>query len=300
MVAGERITGTVAAAVTPLRDGGERLDEDAFTPLLEFYRAAGLEGLLILGTTGEGVLLGQEERRLTTDLAVAGAGALRVIVHCGAQTTAETCALATHAAQAGADAVAVIAPPYFALAAEEQVQHFAAAAAACAPLPFYVYEYADRSGYAVPVRVVERLRERAPNLVGMKVSDAPFARVEPYLATGLDIFIGAEGVLRQGLERGAVGAVSGVAGAFPEAVAEFVRDPTDERAALVESLRAVLSQRPFQASVKAALALRGVPVRLDVRPPLAPLAAASAASLHAELERLLGADMLRASPVRSA
>jgi dihydrodipicolinate synthase/N-acetylneuraminate lyase len=40
------ISGTLAAAVTPLRDGGTRLDEDAFTPLLEFYRASGLDGLL--------------------------------------------------------------------------------------------------------------------------------------------------------------------------------------------------------------------------------------------------------------
>ncbi|MDQ6606545.1 MAG: dihydrodipicolinate synthase family protein [Actinomycetota bacterium] len=153
----ERISGTLAAAATPLRDAGGRLDEAAFAPLLEFYAASGLEGLLVLGTTGEGILLRGEERRRTAELALADAGPLRVIVHCGAQSTAETCALAAHAAEAGADAVAVIAPPYFALAATELLEHFAAAAAACAPLPFYVYEYADRSGYAVPVDVVRQL-----------------------------------------------------------------------------------------------------------------------------------------------
>ena len=66
----------------------------------------------------------------------------------------------------------MIAPPYFALDEASQLEHFAAAAAACAPLPFYVYEFAITSGYAVPPAVVERLRERAPNLAGMKVSDA--------------------------------------------------------------------------------------------------------------------------------
>jgi hypothetical protein len=91
----------------------------------------------------------------------------------------------------------VIAPPYFALEIDELVQHFAAAAAACHPLPFYLYEYADRSGYVVPVSVIERLRDRATNLAGMKVSDALFERVEPYLATGLDVFIGAEAVLAE-------------------------------------------------------------------------------------------------------
>ena len=190
----------------------------------------------------------------------------------------------------------MIAPPYFAFSADELLEHFAAAAGACAPLPFYVYEYAERSGYRVPVDVVEALRERAPNLAGMKVSDAPFAHVEPYLATGLDVFIGAEGVVREGLANGAVGAVSGVAAVFPEVVSALVRDPTEQRAALVGALRVALSQQPFQASVKAVLGFRGVPVRPDVRAPLRPLPAGAAEPLRAELERVLGVDTL-ARPV---
>jgi len=293
-MADERISGTLAAAVTPLRDGGERLDEGAFAPLLEFYGAGGLEGLLVLGTTGEGILLRPDERRRAAELAIAGAGTLRVIVHCGAQTTAETSALAAHAAEAGADAVAVIAPPYYAFAASELVEHFAAAAAACAPLPFYLYEYADRSGYPIPLDVVQALRERVDNLVGMKVSDAPFELVEPYLATGLDVFIGVEGLLRQGLQNGAAGAVSGLAAAFPEAVSALVREPTPERAVLVESLRAALSEHSLQASVKAALGFRGVPVRPDVRAPLRPLPGGAAARLRAELDRVLALADTRA------
>jgi dihydrodipicolinate synthase/N-acetylneuraminate lyase len=285
-VAGQ-ISGTLAAAATPLRDGGARLDEDAFAPLLGFYRERGLDGVLVLGTTGEGILLGHEERRRAAELALAGAGTLRVIVHCGAQTTAGTAALAAHAAEAGAHGVAVIAPPYFRLEAGELLEHLAAAAAACAPLPYYVYEYADRSGYAVPVPVVEALRERAPNLAGMKVSDAPFERVVPYLETGLDVFIGAEGVLAQGLAHGAAGTVSGVAAAFPEAVSALVREPTVERAALVQALRGALSARPFQASVKVALGWRGVPVGPDVRAPLRALGPDAAAGLRAQLERLV-------------
>lgn len=290
MLAEERISGTVAAAVTPLDSGGERLDQGAFESLLEFYGAAGLDGLLVLGTTGEGVLLRDDERRRVAELAVEGGGGLSVVVHCGAQTTAQTRALAAHAAQCGADAVAVMGPPYFALAGKELLEHFAAAAEACAPLPFYLYEYADRSGYSIPVSVVEELRGRAPNLAGMKVSDAPFERVEPYLALGLDVFIGAESVIPQGLERGAVGAISGVAAAFPEAVVALVREPTIDRLAVVRSLRAALSKHTFQASVKTALGWRGLPVRPDVRAPLRPLTSDSAERLRTELEPLLAAS----------
>lgn len=286
-----RISGTLAAAVTPLREGGERLDEAGFAALLEYYAASGLDGVLVLGTTGEGILLGPDERRRVAELAITEGGALRVIVHCGAQGTAETVALAASAAEAGADGVAVIAPPFFAFEVDELVEHFAAAAAACRPLPFYLYEYADRSGYAIPVAVIERLRERAPNLAGMKVSNSPFERVEPYLTSGLDVFIGAEDVIAQGLQHGAVGSVSGVAAAFPEAVAALVRDPTPERHALVDSLRVALSRQRFQASVKAALGFRGLPVGPDVRAPLRPLPADAARQLRDELERAVGADL---------
>ncbi len=280
----ERISGTLAAAVTPLRDDGQRLDENGFGPLLEFYAGAGLDGLLALGTTGEGILLTVDERRRAASLFVDGP--LPVIMHCGAQSTVETCRWSEHAASAGAAGVAVIAPPYFAFTEDELLEHLAAAAESCAPLPFYVYEYAERSGYVIPVEVVSRLRERAANLVGMKVSDAPFERVAPYLSLGLDVFIGAESVIRPGLEAGAAGAVSGVAAAFPEAVASLVREPTPERARLVEDLRAALSRAPFQASVKAALGTRGVPVAADVRAPLRPLSAGDADRLRASLEEL--------------
>jgi dihydrodipicolinate synthase/N-acetylneuraminate lyase len=291
-MAESRISGTLAAAVTPLRDGGRRLDEDAVAPLLEFYAAGGLEGVLVLGTTGEGILLGSDERRRLTELAVAARGSLGVVVHTGAQTTADTAELSAHAAAAGADGVAVIAPPYYAFTPDELLEHFVAAAAACTPLPFYVYEYADRSGYVVPVEVIQELRNRVDNLVGMKVSDAPFERVQPYLVSGLDVFIGFETVIPEGLEHGAIGTVSGVAAAFPEAIAGLVRDPTPERVALAEELRVALSRHPFQASVKAALGLRGVPVRPEVRAPLQPLGPDAIEELRTALEAIVGAEML--------
>jgi dihydrodipicolinate synthase/N-acetylneuraminate lyase len=297
-MADERISGTVAAAVTPLRDGGARLDEQALEALLGFYRGSPLDGLFVLGTTGEGILFGGAERRRLAELAIAGAGQLKVVVHCGAQSTAETCTLAAHAADAGAGAVAVIGPPYFGFAAVELIEHFTSAASACAPLPFYMYEYADRTGYAVPVSVVEAVRERASNLVGLKVSDAPFERVEPYLATGLDVLIGAEQLLLEGLAAGAVGTVSGLAAAFPEAVCAVVRERSAEAAALVASLQAALTRHPFQAAAKAALAIRGVPVGGDVRAPLRALSGAQFELLRTDLGELASAEPLVAAPGR--
>jgi dihydrodipicolinate synthase/N-acetylneuraminate lyase len=263
------ISGAFAAALTPLRNGGSELDEAVFEPYVRFLADGGVDGILALGTTGEGILLTVSERRRALELFLAAAdGRLPVAAHCGAQTTAETAALAAHAAEAGAAAVAVIAPPYFPLDEPALAAHFEAAAAACAPLPFYVYEFAARSGYAVPLTVLAQLREHVPNLRGLKVSDRPWEKLEPYLLDGLDVFVGAEALVVRGLEHGAAGAVSGLASVYPEVVAALVRERTPERTAEVERLRGELERFPFHAAAKAVAARRGVPIGGDVRAPL--------------------------------
>jgi dihydrodipicolinate synthase/N-acetylneuraminate lyase len=274
------LRGALAAAVTPLRDEGAALDEDAFRPYLDFLAAGGLDGILALGTTGEGILLSAAERRRAAELFLEGP--LPVIVHCGAQTTAETVALAEHAAASGAEGVAVIGPPYYAYDEAALLAHFGAAARACAPLPFYVYELKARSGYAVPVSVVEALRGEVDNLTGLKVSDRPFEALEPYLLEGLDVFVGAEELVPIGLDHGAVGAVSGLAAVFPERVAALVRE-RNERAA---ELRVTLARYPFQAAAKYVLGRRGVPVREDVRGPLRRLTDSEKQELEEWLESL--------------
>ncbi|MDH4334841.1 MAG: dihydrodipicolinate synthase family protein, partial [Chloroflexota bacterium] len=107
-------TPLIVAAATPLTEGGHRLDEAAIWPMIRFGEEHGADGAFVCGTTGEGILLTSEERMRA---AVVFRAAVRgmLIVHGGAQSTAETTELAAHAAEIGADAVAVIPPPYFPL-----------------------------------------------------------------------------------------------------------------------------------------------------------------------------------------
>jgi dihydrodipicolinate synthase/N-acetylneuraminate lyase len=264
-----KLRGAIAAAVTPLKDHGLHLDVEGIASLTRFLADGGVDGLLACGTTGEGMLLSVEERkRVAEGFVRARPDGFLVAVHTGAQTSADTKALSAHALGIGADAVAVIAPPYYPLDESELLRHFVGAASACDPLPFYVYEFEARSGYAVPVTAIERLREEVPNLAGLKVSDRPFDRVEPYLLEGLDVFIGSEPIALQGLERGAVGAVSGLASAWPETVGALVHDRSAEANARVVELRERLAGIPFQAALKNVLSDRDVLLQEDVRPPL--------------------------------
>jgi dihydrodipicolinate synthase/N-acetylneuraminate lyase len=282
------IRGALAAALTPLRAEGSALDVDAVGGYLDFLAAAGLDGVLAMGTTGEGILLSREERMRVAELYAAGP--LSVIVHCGAQTTADTEALAAHAASVGAAGVAVIGPPYFVLDERAQLEHFRRAARACAPLPFYVYEFERASGYAVPPHVVSQLAEEASNLAGLKVSDSPFDRVEPYLIEGLDLFVGAEALVDRGMAAGAAGAVSALASAFPELLVAAVADPTAARAAGRGELRAAVERFPRHAALKAVVARRGVELREDVRGPLRPLAPGERDALFMAVEPWLASS----------
>ena len=116
--------------------------------------------------------------------------------------------------------------------------------------------------------VLQRLRDDAPNLAGLKVSDTPFERFSRYLLPNLDTSVGPEALIHEGLAAGAVGAVSALASAFPREVAGVVRGPTSDGAARLGELRAFVERFPRQAALKRLLGRQGVPVREDVRAPL--------------------------------
>jgi dihydrodipicolinate synthase/N-acetylneuraminate lyase len=277
----------IAAAVTPLTEAGAALDAGAIESYVAFLESHGVDGVFACGTTGEGVLLGLDERRRAAEAFRAALGGA-LVVHAGAQTTADTVALASHAREIGADAVAVIAPPYFPLDDDALTAHFVAAARAASPLPFYCYAFAARSGYPLPVDVIRRIGESIDNLAGLKVSEAPFERVEPYLDLGLPVLIGSEPLIPAGLARGAIGSVSGMSAAFPDVVRAALDQPDAAASVRLAALRGAMeASGQFIAAAKHVLGTRGVPVGPDLRAPMRRLTAAEAAALDAAVAEFL-------------
>jgi dihydrodipicolinate synthase/N-acetylneuraminate lyase len=277
--------------LTPLAQSGERLDEAAFRPMIDFLLEQGADGLFLCGTTGEGINLDLEERSRALRLAkeaLDGRGDL--LVHCGSQNTRDSVALAADAAAVGVAGVAVIPPPYYPLTDGELEDHLAAIADACAPTPFYIYAFSPRSGYPVPTTVVDRVRERATNLAGLKVSESPFDRVRPYLSLGLPVYIGNEPLIAEAVAAGEIaGSVSALASVFPEATRALLDSPTPARATAVRELRAAISHEPLIPTAKALLRGRGVPINPDVRAPLRPLSPEQAEAARQRADGVLGA-----------
>ena len=103
--------GALTALITPFRDGA--VDEAAFTKLVERQIAAGIHGLVPVGTTGETATLSHDEHRRVVELCVkTAAGRVPVIAGAGSNSTEEAIELVRHAKTVGADAALVVTPYY--------------------------------------------------------------------------------------------------------------------------------------------------------------------------------------------
>lgn len=165
--------GAITALVTPFRDGA--VDEPALRVLVERQVAAGVRGVVPVGTTGEASTLSDAERRRVVEACVeACAGRVRVIAGAGHNATAETIKRVRHAKAVGADAALVVTPFYNRPSQEGLYRHYAAIAEAV-ELPVVLYNVPGRTGVDLATDTVVRL-SALPNIVGIKDATADLAR----------------------------------------------------------------------------------------------------------------------------
>ena len=166
----------ITALVTPFRDGA--VDEPALRGLIERQVAAGVAGIVPVGTTGEASTLSETERRRVVELCVETcAGRVRVIAGAGANATAEAIERVRHAKTVGADGALVVTPYYNRPSQEGLHRHYAAIAEAV-ELPVVLYNVPSRTGVDLATETVIRLAA-LPNVVGIK--DATGDLVRPSL-----------------------------------------------------------------------------------------------------------------------
>jgi len=158
--------GTYTALVTPFR--GDDLDEDALRALIDEQIAAGVEGIVPCGSTGESATLSHDEHERAIKIAISQAkGRLKVIAGTGSNNTREACRLTRAAADAGADGALLISPYYNKPTQHGHVEHFKAVAAAASDLPQILYNIPGRTGMNMTPETIARCAE-VKNIVGVK------------------------------------------------------------------------------------------------------------------------------------
>ena len=166
--------GVITALITPLRDG--KVDEAAFRALLERQIAAGVHGVVPMGTTGESASLHLDEHKRVVELCVeVAAGRTRVIAGAGSSATDKSIELVRHAKTVGADGALVVTPYYNRPSQAGMAAHFEAIAEAV-QLPVLLYNVPGRTGVDLANETVARLAAH-PNIVGIKDATGDLARV---------------------------------------------------------------------------------------------------------------------------
>ena len=267
-----------AAITTPFGEDG-LLDLDAFEAHVAWLAEAGLDGVFVAGTTGEGVLLEEDEVAALVERAVGHD--LRVFAQVGRPSTAATARLARRAIGLGADAVAAYVPWFYPAKDAEARTHFEGLKEAAGDTPAFLYNIPRRTVNDLTPELAAELARAG--FAGMKDSTGDFERHQAYL-DGLDgvdfeLYIGSEPLVLRAYRRGAAGAITGLAGARPELFAslrEALESGDDEVAEriqgeIAEAKGEVEAEGSTVAGVKrrvaAALAERGVTYPPALRPP---------------------------------
>jgi 4-hydroxy-tetrahydrodipicolinate synthase len=283
--------GTFTALVTPFRDGG--IDVSAFEQLIETQIAAGITGIVAIGTTGESPTLSHEERKEVIRHAVAKAKKRCVVLAgTGSNSTQHAVADTKLAEKLGVDGALLVAPYYNKPSQEGLFRHFKTIAQGTS-LPIMLYNIPGRCGVDIQPETVARLATECRNIVSVKEASASVERVSELrrrLPEEFTILSGDDSLTLPFMAVGAVGVVSVASNLFPSEVCALVRACESGDLKSAEKLHRKLLPlfkdlfiEPNPVPVKTALGWRGL-LSGEVRLPLCEMSEANQARLRKTLE----------------
>lgn len=288
------LRGIFAAVTTPFTDATGEVDAGAFRTNAQFLLEAPLAGLVLFGSTGEGVLVDARERSEMLAVARELLGQRLLLAGAGAESTRATIALCRDAATAGADAALVQPPGFFRslMTPAALLDHYTRVADA-SPVPVILYQV------PVPFRSVDldlpliAKLSGHPNIVGVKDSSgdvAAIAQLERTCRPGFAVIVGTAAVLRDALDAGASAGILALAAIAPHECTEIhrlwqsgEREESGRVQAAAADLHKAVVGRFSVPGIKAALDLLGLAGGAP-RPPLQPLGAAERAMVAAALK----------------
>jgi len=283
--------GTFTALVTPFREGA--IDFTALQNLIESQIAAGIDGIIAVGTTGESPTLTHDERKEVIHCAIATAKKrCLVLAGTGSYSTREAIAATEEAEKLGVDGALLVAPYYNKPSQEGLFRHFSAIAKST-PLRLMLYNIPGRCGVDIAAETVARIQSDCPNVVSIKEAGGNVDRVSELRARLPDAFTvlsGDDGLTLPFLAAGAVGVVSVASNLLPremcELVGAFANGDLNRAERLHRKLYWLFKDlfiEPNPVPIKTALSWRGT-ISAEVRLPLCEMSAANQARLRKTLD----------------
>jgi len=283
--------GTFTALVTPFREGA--IDFTALQNLIGSQIAAGIDGIIAVGTTGESPTLTHDERKEVIRFAIQTANRrCLVLAGTGSYSTREAIAATEQAEKLGVDGALLVAPYYNKPSQEGLFRHFSAIAQSTS-LRLMLYNIPGRCGVDIGAETVARIQSDCPNVVSIKEAGGNVDRVSELrvrLPDAFTVLSGDDGLTLPFMAAGAVGVVSVASNLLPREMCELVRAFTNGDIKQAEQLHRKLYWlfkdlfiEPNPVPIKTALSWRGT-ISAEVRLPLCEMSAVNQARLRKTLE----------------
>ena len=215
--------GVYPAMVTPFTDDNE-VDHETLAADARRLEAAGVDGLVPVGSTGESATLTHDEHAEVVETVVAAVEDVPVIAGTGSNSTHEAIDLSRRAEESGADGLLLISPYYNKPEAQGFYEHYTAIADAV-DLPQIVYNVPSRTGQNIPADTTVELATH-PNIAGYKAASGDLNQiseiVERTREESFDVLSGDDGMTLPILSVGGTGTISVVANVEPERTCAMV------------------------------------------------------------------------------
>lgn len=209
-------TGMATAIVTPMHTDGS-IDYEALGRFVEFQIGSGINGLVVMGTTGENATIEPEDQKKVIAYAVEKvAGRVPVIAGTGTNNTEHVLHNTRNACQVGADAILVVTPYYNKATQNGLVTHFTAVADE-STLPVILYNVPSRTGCNLLPKTVAKLSEH-PNIAAIKEATGSLAQMIEIMhlcGDKIDVYSGEDGLTVPMMAMGAKGTISVLSNVAP-------------------------------------------------------------------------------------
>ena len=283
-----RLHGLLTAILTPFDMAGI-LALELIPALLDFQRTAGIDGVVVCGTNGEGTSLSVDERKQVLEIVMQYSGHLQVVAGTGATCLTDALELTRHAASLRVDAILLLPPFFYKQPPTAGLIDYFLPILDSVDLPMLLYNIPQMTSVPITDDLLNALADH-PRLAGVKDSAGDWTRTKQLIDNHpqLKIFGGSDFDALRCWRGGAAGCISGGANPFPEIVAavrDAVRsgDPVHADAAQdrLNSMLDILVSFPSVGASKSVLARRGFP-KMGVRPSLVNLTEIQEAAMLAE------------------
>lgn len=269
-------TGTGTAIITPFKDG--KVDYFAYTSLLERQIAAGVDAVIVCGTTGESSTLTDEEHRCVIEHAVSVvAGRIPVIAGTGSNDTDYAVSLSKSACASGADGLLVVTPYYNKTNDAGLVKHYYAIADAV-DKPIILYNVPSRTGLNISLKAYKAMAEH-PNIVATKEASGDISAIIRILDTcgdNLSVYSGNDDQALPIISCGGIGVISTVSNVIPAEFSDLIHKALAgdfasanalrrKYAPLMDAMFTTVNPIPVKAACSA-LGLCGPEIRLPLVP----------------------------------